>query len=214
MTFRKILPGLALMLFAAAALAQTPIAVELEKMNVLYLGMENPIRVAADSVPDSCIVLRPQAGILKKVAEGKYSWFLQTDSMTVQLALLDSCSGKEIGVRAYRVKSIHPSQIRAAVTLGSGYHNQGGLALLLTNINELLSDVHCRVINYDMAIYKVKTGEVLYVHNNGARFGAAMKEQVHGAVKGDKLRFFNIIGQCPGMKEPFRYAEDLYFSIR
>jgi hypothetical protein len=203
------------MLLTCTALAQVPAAVELEQVNVLYIGVENPLHVVSDTVPDSCIVLRPSDGILKKVAPGKYTWFLQTDSTTVQLALTDSCSGTEIGVRAYRVKSIHPSQMRVQVHIGSGgHHNQSGLALLLNNINDLLGDVHCRVLSYEVAVYKAKTGEVLYVRNKGGRFGAAMEENTRGAVPGDKFRFFNIVCQCPGMSEPFHYAGDLHFSIK
>lgn len=216
MNFSKILPGLALVLFAAAALAQTPIAVELEKMNVLYLGMENPIRVAADSVPDSCIVLRPQAGILKKVAEGRYAWQLQTDSTTVQLEIHDTCSRVLLSTRMYRVKMLRTvravlgSKQKGPMARGE-FCAQGGIAVRMEGVD---INAKCEVKGFDLAIYKQHYGAGLILHNTGGRFNASVSEKIHSVVPGDKVYFYHIEYQCPGMKEPFRYAEDLYFSIR
>jgi len=204
------------MLLTCTALAQVPAAVELERVNVLYIGVENPLSVVSDTVPDSCIVLRPSDGILKKVAPGKYTWFLQTDSTTVQLALTDSCSGTEIGVRTYRVKM----QYEVRAVLGSKYGGvmgrgefcaQAGIAVLLDGFD---FDMRCTVKGYDVAIYKHSYGDALKLHNNGARFNASVQEKINSVTPGDRVHFYHIAYQCPGMSEPFHYAGDLHFSIK
>ena len=58
-------------------------AVELEKIQVLLAGIDNPITIAVDDLPDSCISVAVSIGNIKKERNGRYSWRVLLDTISL-----------------------------------------------------------------------------------------------------------------------------------
>jgi hypothetical protein len=192
------------------------IAVELEKMNVMVAGFENPITVAASDVSDSCITLRSNAGKIKKTGNGKYVYYVAKDTTVITLLITDTCNNELLGKRTYRVKKL-PVEIllgarHRSKTMGNGeFKAQAGIAALITGFD---IDAKCDMVGYDAYFFSKKTGELWKGYNTGARFEGAVLEKVQAVKPGDWIIFRQFSYRCPGMKEPMFSDEELFFEIK
>jgi gliding motility-associated protein GldM len=84
---------------------QASASIALDKMNVLYKGIANPISVAASGGGDDRITVRIEGGggRLDKTGPGKYNAFVQGGDRCVITVLVD---GKVAGASEFRIKSI------------------------------------------------------------------------------------------------------------
>lgn len=192
------------------------IAVEVEKMNVMVAGLENPITVVASDVPDSCIVLQSNAGKIKKIGTGKYICSVTADTSIVTLSIRDTCNKELLGQRTYRVKKL-PVEIllgarHRSKTMGNGeFKAQGGIIAQVTGYD---IDAKCDMVGYDAYFFSKKTGELWTGHNTGARFEGAVLEKQQAVLPGDWVIFRQISYRCPGMKQPMFSDEELFFEIK
>lgn len=81
------------------------VAVELEKMNVVYAGLDNPITVAVSGIPNDKVIARVSGGWkLDSLGNGSY---LLTGGVGVRVLTLSIyVKGKIVGARKFRVRPI------------------------------------------------------------------------------------------------------------
>jgi len=196
------------------------IAVEVEKMNVMYAGLENPVTIASGEVPDSCIMLQINAGKIKKVGTGKYVCEVMADSIRLvgraTLLIKDTCSNELLGQRIYQVKHL-PVEIllgarhRSKTMRNGEFKAQAGIVAQVTGYD---IQAHCDMVGFEAYFFSKKTGELWQGHNTGARFEGAVLEKQQAVMPGDWVIFRQISYRCPGMKQPMFSDEELFFEIK
>lgn len=172
------------------------VTVAAEKMNVFYVGVKNPLAISAAGVPSSQIRVTASGTELEKIGNGKY---IATPSRTGNATITVAGPGLEPTTFPYRVKRI-PDPIPALGNLRGGdvpsgtFRAQQGLIPILEQFD---FDAKCSVISYEMA-RKPRSGDVLLVTNQGARYEAATRRLVDQADHGDTYYVDRIRVKCPG----------------
>ena len=189
-------------------------AIELEKMNMLVAGVYNPISIAVNDVPDSCLSLRPDCGRITGTGKGHYIWMLETDVSQATLLLVDSCLGDTIAQRRYRVRGLNVVALLGAryrsQTIGAGtFKAQKGITAELQN-----DDVcgRCDLIGFSARFVFGQTGEVWNGYNRGAYFRDAVLEHYQKLMPGDQVEFYEIVYRCSSKMQP-KLANELVFYI-
>lgn len=104
---------------------QANASIALDKMNVLYVGVDNPVTIAASGGGDDRISVNIQggAGSIRKVSAGKY--IARVGSVTDDCRISVSVDGKVAGVSQFRVRTI-PRPIAVVGTYESGSNVPAG----------------------------------------------------------------------------------------
>ncbi|GAC1423252.1 MAG: gliding motility protein GldM [Flavisolibacter sp.] len=96
---------------------QANASIALDKMNVLYIGVDNPVTVAASGGGDDKIKASISSGSLSK-AGGTGKWIARVNNITDDCKITVSVDGKVAGISQFRVRTI-PA---ASATVG-GYQS-------------------------------------------------------------------------------------------
>ena len=104
---------------------QANASIALDKMNVLYIGVPNPITVAASGGGDDRIqvAINGGGGRLEKVGPGKYNAFV--GSVTDKCTITVSVDGKAAGASEFRVRTI-PDPVATVGGYASGENVPAG----------------------------------------------------------------------------------------
>lgn len=206
--------------FPACTLLGQAVAVEAEKMNVLVVGVDNPLTIVVSDLYDSCLVAIPSVGkITKGWGSGKYLWSGVSDTTVVSMTLRDTCSQSLVAQRSYRVRTI-PIQIllganpkyRHNKALGVGeFKAQSGIAAVISGM-----DIcgNCDMAGFYARFFSHKTGEIWIGYNTGARFMGDVLKHQQAVVPGDWVKFEGFSYRCPGMKTPAYDDDVLHFQIK
>lgn len=206
--------GALIICFLQSAVLWGQAAVEVERMNVVIGGLENPLRIVVSDVPDSCLCLRTGSGTVVRYGAGRYGWRVGSDTTAAQLTILDSCHNEVVAQRIFRVKPVpvevrlgyHPSK---AMTAGE-FKAQGGLIAWVTDC-----DIEARfnIVGFTAQFFSKKTGEMWSGYNTGGRFEGAVLEKIQGVAPGDWVIFHTISYRYPGADRA-RFSEgELVFRI-
>lgn len=193
---------------------QRSVAVSLDKMNVFYIGVDNPISVSAAGVSSnevkvsgsgSGITVSPNGG-------GKYTVRVSTQGE----ATLTVSGGGASQSFQYRVKRI-PDPIpllgakHRSKAMGNGeFKAQSGIAAVLENFD---FDVKCDVVGYEVTYLKKRADPSPEIPNAGVRFNEKVQSMVNAAGPGDQYFFDNVKAKCPGDGAP-RNLGGLAFKIK
>jgi hypothetical protein len=182
-------------LFCSSAMAQPNIAVAVNHMNVLYVGIDNPISVAVSNSDDDKVTVAVSSGegTVTKTGPGQYN--LRVSNPKDELTLNVYADGKLAGTRGFRVRYL-PSPTPTiggrssgdSISLGSLKH-QGG--------------VGCYVKDFPIAVRYMITGFRFNIedeHGNskavfceGAAFSAEVKQYIDAYAKAGKTIFIDYI---------------------
>src|SRR5690349_5004666 len=81
--------------------------VSCDRMNVLFAGVDNPMSIAVENVPNKSLVVKATNGAIEKVADGKYIYKGSTLGIDEILVLKKNKSGlKKVGTIPFRVQSL------------------------------------------------------------------------------------------------------------
>lgn len=172
------------------------VTVAAEKMNVFYVGVENPLAISAAGVPSGQIKVTASGTELEKKSNGKY---VAIPSKVGEATITVSGPGLNPTTFPYRVKRI-PDPIPALGNLRGGdvpsgtFRAQQGLIPILEQFD---FNARCSVISYEMA-RKPRSGDVALATNQGARYEAATRRLVDQADHGDTYYIDRIKVKCPG----------------
>lgn len=172
------------------------VTVAAEKMNVLYVGVENPLAISAAGVPSGQIRVSATGTELKKSGNGKY---IAVPERTGDATITVSGPGLNPTSFPYRVKRI-PDPVPALGTLEGGdvpagtFRAQQGL---IPHLKYFDFEARCSVISYEMA-RKPRSGDVVISNNQGARYESDTKRLVNLADHGDTYYVDRIKVKCPG----------------
>jgi gliding motility-associated protein GldM len=179
---------------------QPSVNVSADKMNVFYIGVDNPISVAAAGVSSNDIGVSASGGGINLSSTGKSSFNVKVASQgEAVIKVTDKKSGKQLGEFKFRVKKIPDpvAQIggKTGGSFGSGQMSaQLGVMAVLENFD---FEAKCDIQSYTL-YYTKKRQDPQALNGSGARFDAQVAAAVRAAGIGDSYNFVDIKARCPG----------------
>jgi gliding motility-associated protein GldM len=192
---------------------QASVAVSADKMNVFYIGVPNPISVAAAGVSSNSLRVNASGGGASITGSGK--------SYTVNVATPSDCtvsvSSPDMAAPAsfkFRVKRIPDPVAKIGGKLGGTMGNgeikaQEGIIPELANFD---FDVRCQIQGFKMTRVP-KRQDPIEVVNTGGRFADQVAALIAQAKPGDSYYFNDVKARCPG-DVTGREINSLSFTIR
>ena len=196
-----------------------------DKMNVLYVGVENPITVAAANIPlDNLKVSISTKNNIAKLIPTKdkqnYKVLVREYSREkVQIVVEDSTNKAESQTHEFRVKRIPEPIPSLPITTGPGVVTSGAMrASASTNI---WLEIPCFDFNAECILLsftfeytaKRKTPIEINITECGKRFPKKIQDEIMKARPGVVYRFGNINAICPA-DEHSRRLGDIEYRIR
>ncbi|MDP4710469.1 MAG: gliding motility protein GldM [Saprospiraceae bacterium] len=188
------------------------VAVSADKMNVFYIGVDNPVSVSAAGISSNelSVSIDGGGGTIKKVGSNNFVVNVTNPGD----ATINVAGGGMRDSKLFRVKRIPNPEARLSNSnggnMGSGeFKAQAGVGAFLDNFD---FDAKCSVVGYEL-VYAAKRADVVIVENEGARYTDASQKLVAMAKPGDTYYFNNVRASCPGDKVS-RKINSMVFTIR
>lgn len=190
---------------------QRSIAIQLDKMNVFYIGVENPISVSAAGVSSNEVKVSATGVNVNNKGGGH---FMITATTPGEATLTVSAPGVSQQFK-YRVKRIpDPSpqlgaKHKSKAMANGEFKAQGGIAAILEGFD---FDAKCDIVGFE-ATYLPKRQDPISKQNGGARWNSDVQDWINKAKPGDAYFFDDIKCKCPG-DPAARNLGGLAFKIR
>ena len=195
------------------ACSQNIVAIAPDKLNVIYIGIDNPFTIAMEKVPsDKLNVIISEGGTIKKVANGSYIVNVnRPGKLTIFVEGQGIKQQKEFRVRPIpepiTVINIHNAK-GGILTLGEIKGATGLMALL----NGFDMDTNCVIHNYKVVI-KHLNGEPESYNNKGGLFGKELLKAFNTVKTGDIITFYEVYTYCPDFTE-LRNIQGLTITVK
>lgn len=182
------------------------LTVSASKMNVFYIGVPNPIEVAAAGVNSNDIKVTmggSGGGTIKKNSDGTYTVNVTRPTKKGEFAKVNVNAPGLNGSRDFRVKRIPDPVAKLSGTRGGTMSNgefkaQQGVFAILENFD---FEAKCNVTGYRVVRSARRKDPVVAV-NGGGRYTAESMRVIQQATPGDRYYFENIKCKCPGDPGP------------
>jgi gliding motility-associated protein GldM len=189
------------------------VTVSADKMNVFYIGVDNPISVSAAGVStnDLRVSINGGGGTINKTGSANFNVTVSTptDDCRVNVS-----GGGMSDSKVFRVKRIPDPVARlgnkADGSMGNGeFKAQQGLIAWLDNFD---FDAKCDIQGYRL-VRVPKRQDPIEVINSGGSYKSEAKRIIDMAKPGDTFYFFEVKARCPGDKAG-RPINSLVFNIK
>ncbi|MTB52551.1 GldM family protein [Lewinella sp. W8] len=175
--------------------AVTPVAT---KMNVVYLGLDNPIELKGLVGNAEEVLLTTSNGRITKAEDGKYYW---SPKRIGPAELIVRQAGQSLTRNNFRfvVKRI-PSPVAKLGSSQSGLMGSGEFraqAGIQVEIEDFHFDTICDVVSFKMT-YLANRQDAIPALNRGARFSSQSRTLINRAKPGDLYLFEDVRVKCPG----------------
>lgn len=161
-------------------------SIALDKMNVLYIGVDNPVTIAASGGGDDKIQATITNGSLTRVGPGKYIARVQTVNDNTMINV--SVEGRVAGASQFRVRTIPEAQAYiggkpSGENINAGqFKAQGGVGAGIKNFPfELSYDVVSFTFTCDT------DDDIVSIPNQGAAFSPAVRNAMNQHIKADRV---------------------------
>ena len=187
------------------------VAVSADKMNVFYMGVDNPLTVSASGVSSNDVRVNFTGGI---TGSGSGSNYIVKGTKPGPAKVTVTAKGKSLGTFDFRVKRIPDPVARLGKksdgTMGNGeFKAQRGVIPFLDNFD---FDAKCQIQGFKL-VRVPKRQDAITAVNQGGSFGAEAQRLVRAATPGDTYYFRDIKGRCPG-DQAGRNLNSMVFTIR
>ncbi len=187
------------------------VTVSADKMNVFYMGVDNPLSISAAGVSSSQVEVKAEGVRINKVKDGKYN--VKPDRPGISKITV-SGGGLEPTSFEYRVKPI-PNP-----TLFLGNKKGGGVSPGELKVYDRLSPIierfdfetRCRILGFEMTRVP-KGNDIIVVTNPSEKFIDKTKRVLSKAKAGDTVYFDKVKAKCPGDKHE-RQLNGMVFHVR
>jgi len=175
--------------------------VSASKMNVFYIGVDNPIEVSAAGVTSNEIKVSMggAGGASVKRSGGGYVVNATRPTKKGEFAKVNVSAPGMNAYKDFRVKRI-PDPIPKLGNSRGGTMGNGEIKVykgLRADLTGFDFDAKCSIVGYNL-LYSAKRQDIVRVINAGQSFNADAKRLIGKASPGDKYLFDNIKCKCPG----------------
>ncbi len=181
------------------------------KMNVFYIGVDNPVEVAVAGASSNDVrVSCAGAGCSITGSNGKYNVRVSAPG-TAKVTVNASGFSKSFEFRAKRIPDpVAQLGKEKGGAIGNGtFKAQQGLIAKLNNFD---FDAKCKIQGFQL-VRVPKREDAVQATNVGGRFTSEAKRLVSQAKPSDTYYFENVRAKCPGDKAT-RKINDMIFKIR
>ena len=173
------------------------VTVSADKMNVFYMGVDNPVTVAAAGVSSNDLRVGVTGNVTRTGGGGNK--FTVKGTSPGKATVTVSGGGLKATSFEFRVKPIPDPVAKinnsTGGTIGNGVLKaQGGIIPVLEGFD---FDARCDVVGFDV-IYTARRQDPQVASNPGAVFNSTSKGFINQAKPGDQYFFDNIRAKCPG----------------
>ncbi len=191
------------------------VTVSADKMNVFYIGVENPISVSAAGASSNDIQVSVNGGgaTIKKVGSANYMVEVKTPTNECMV----NVSAPGVGLKdskLFRVKRIPDPVARlgkeSSGLMGNGeFKAQAGVGAFLDNFD---FEAVCRVQSFTLTRVPPRQDPIV-AENEGPRYQTKAENLVKAAKPGDVYYFDDVKARCPG-DSAGRKINSMVFKIR
>ena len=161
-------------------------SIALDKMNVLYIGVDNPVTIAASGGGDDKVNASITSGSLSRVGPGKY--IARVNQVNDNTVITVSVDGKVAGASQFRVRTIPEAQAyvggqpSGANIAAGAFKAQGGVGAGIKNFPfELSYDVVSFTFTCDT------DDDIVSIPGSGAAFSGAVRNAINQYVQAGRM---------------------------
>ena len=177
--------------------AQNTTAISVEKQNVIYCGLDNPIAIAMEKVPCADLKVSVSEGAtITKVSDCNYNVRATQQGETV----ITVEGGGTVVKKKLRAKVIPDPEAVLSNGKKGGILSVGEAQAIIGIIARIAGfdfDARCSIQSFDVVIKQMRKDVVMFT-NQGAIFSGAVETLFQGLQAGDTVIFSNIRCRCPG----------------
>ncbi|MCI0920432.1 type IX secretion system motor protein PorM/GldM [Sphingobacterium rhinopitheci] len=171
-----------------------------DAMNVLYIGVENPVSISAPGVPTESLKLSGSAVTLTEKGAGKYMARV-TNPGEVSLHVNATIDGKSqnLGTTKFRVKRIPKPTARVGGRTGGRISaaQLRGQSVVSAALDNFDFDAKFNVTKFNMYIAKPRVDPIGPYTASGNSFSPQMKSALSGLTSGSMVMIYDIVGVGP-----------------
>ena len=161
-------------------------SIALDKMNVLYIGVDNPVTIAASGGGDDKVNATISSGSLTRIGPGKY--IARVNQVNDNTLITVNVDGKVAGASQFRVRTIPEAQAyvggqpSGANIAAGAFKAQGGVGAGIKNFPfELSYDVVSFTFTCD------SDDDIVSIASNGAAFSGAVRNAINQNVQAGRM---------------------------
>ena len=192
----------ALILSFHESFSQNIVAVSVERMNVIYCGVGNPIMIAMEKVACSKLKVSASEGATIEAGGVEGYYILKTDregAVTITIT-----GGGSVVQKKFRAKTIPVPVAIVSVGKQSGTLSVAEAiavnGVIAKTTVDLGFDARCSIQDYEVIVIK-EDKQAIVLQNQSAGFNDAVTAVFKTVTSGDRLIFSNIHSRCPGNKQ-------------
>ncbi|MEM9548693.1 MAG: GldM family protein [Bacteroidota bacterium] len=187
------------------------VAISASKMNVFYIGVDNPVEISAAGVNSTNVKVSMDGGSIKRNSDGTYTVTATTPSNNAKVNV--SADGLNAS-KVFRVKRIPDpvpklSKKRGGVMSPGEFKAQPGVLPVLENFD---FDTKCTINGFRLVRVAPRSDAEISA-NRGGKYGNDSRSLINKAKPGDRFFYEEIKCTCPGDKAP-RNLGGMNFMIR
>jgi gliding motility-associated protein GldM len=170
-------------------------SISADKMNVLYIGLQNPISISAGGVPAEKVSAGINNGSMTKTGAGQYSVVVSKPGLArIDVSANMDGKVKTLGSKEFRIKYIPDPVLKVGVSRGPAmkaaeFKVQGGLRADLEDF--LFDGVRYEVVSYRIGI-EAKGRDYVEGEANSAYFPSSVMAAIRALKPGDQVYFDNV----------------------
>ncbi len=182
--------------------AEPSLTVSAIKMNVFYIGVDNPVQISVPGVPEESIIPSISVGSLTRDPLGK-DWIVTvpTGQKETVISVDAQIDGKKkgMGSKKYRIKKL-PDPIALIANKNDGPINRNILVAAGIIVPKMPDDFEFdllyKIISFKM-VMQIRGNEVWDAKSNSNKLTDEMMNNIKAANKGQKIWFENIVARGP-----------------
>ncbi len=168
-----------------------------DAMNVLYIGLENPISVSVPGANPNAVSVVMRGGSLTRTGKGSY--IAKVRRGTREAIITAMVDGKVRGTMKYRIKNV-PRPKAVVIPQGSGATSKASLiaqnSMRAVMDNFVFEGIRYKVTSFNMTLVPKRRPPVTRAVNGASL--TSVKSVISQASKGDKVIFSDIKAKGPG----------------
>lgn len=180
--------------------APPSLTVAATKMNVFYIGVDNPVSISVPGIPDASIVATISSGTLNRAPDGD-GWIVRVPTgatkATISVSAKYEGEQRSMGNAEFRVKKV-PAPVAEIAGQSDGVIEKNTLiaaGAIIPVMKDFDFELFFKVVSFKMTY--VVGGDLQSKRNSGNRFSDEMKNIIQNAKKGQKFYFENIQAEGP-----------------
>jgi len=193
------------------------VTISATKMNVFYIGVDNPVEVSAAGTSSNkmSVTMSGGGGNINRNADGTYNVTVSTPTPAGELAYINvTAPGIPGAKKGFRVKRIPDPVAKLGNKMSGGissgeFKAQGGIIPRLDGFD---FDAKCVIESYRL-VRAPRREDPKVEENRGGKYNPGAQGLVNVAKAGDRFFFENVRCKCPGDKVP-REINPLTFVIQ